>query len=197
MSFAKNKRRAKKLLGYTEFHHIIPQSVGPQFKDHLENVVALSAKEHFVVHLLLTKMFDNPAFSNKMKFAFKRMRHDDTGLRYTSPYYSKLRLTMPPVNLGKVHVTNGYDTRFLSVDSAIPDGWFLGAAPLYKKRRKAINARLKKSVKVIDMHQDASYVISNLKQWCVDNSIPYSTVSSAIRSSHTVRGRYQLAYVAA
>jgi hypothetical protein len=42
------------LNGYTERHHIIPKSLGGS--DNSENIVTLTAKEHFVCHRLLTKM---------------------------------------------------------------------------------------------------------------------------------------------
>lgn len=47
--------------GYCETHHIIPRSLGGSNVD--ENLVKLTAREHFVVHLLLTKMF--PSDINK------------------------------------------------------------------------------------------------------------------------------------
>jgi hypothetical protein len=46
--------RVRKLTGYTENHHIIPKSLsGP---DEPFNIVALTAREHFICHWLLTKM---------------------------------------------------------------------------------------------------------------------------------------------
>lgn len=39
---------------YTEKHHIIPKSLGGD--NHVSNLVQLTAKEHFICHLLLTKM---------------------------------------------------------------------------------------------------------------------------------------------
>ena len=40
--------------GYTESHHIIPKSLGGS--DDYTNIVKLTAKEHFICHLLLVKM---------------------------------------------------------------------------------------------------------------------------------------------
>jgi hypothetical protein len=40
--------------GYVERHHIIPKSLGGT--DKKSNIVALTAKEHYICHLLLTKM---------------------------------------------------------------------------------------------------------------------------------------------
>ena len=39
---------------YTEKHHIVPRSMGGD--NSLDNLVALTAREHFICHLLLTKM---------------------------------------------------------------------------------------------------------------------------------------------
>ena len=39
---------------YTETHHIIPRSLGGT--DDINNLVELTAREHFICHWLLTKM---------------------------------------------------------------------------------------------------------------------------------------------
>jgi hypothetical protein len=49
-----NKRKKCPPEGYVEKHHIIPRSLGGS--DDKSNIVALTSKEHFVCHLLLTKM---------------------------------------------------------------------------------------------------------------------------------------------
>ena len=51
--------------GYIEKHHIIPKSLGGN--NTKENIIALSAKEHFICHLLLPKM---TAGLNKRKMSF-------------------------------------------------------------------------------------------------------------------------------
>lgn len=49
-----NNARQRTLLGYTEKHHIIPSSIGGT-NEHT-NLVILTPREHFICHLLLTKM---------------------------------------------------------------------------------------------------------------------------------------------
>ena len=44
------------ITGYTENHHIIPKSFGGT--DIKSNIATLTAREHFICHLLLTKMVD-------------------------------------------------------------------------------------------------------------------------------------------
>jgi hypothetical protein len=57
-------------LGYSENHHIIPKSMGGS--NAKKNIVSLTAKEHYICHLLLTKSVVDE-FRKKMKYAFWRM----------------------------------------------------------------------------------------------------------------------------
>jgi ribosomal protein L37AE/L43A len=64
---------------YTENHHIIPRSLGGS--DDPTNLVALTPREHFLCHWLLTKMVSIGDASRKMKWAFRLMsRHGKTSL---------------------------------------------------------------------------------------------------------------------
>jgi len=54
------------LEGYKELHHIIPRSLGGG--DEIDNLVALTAREHFICHILLTK-FTTSQDRNKMLHA--------------------------------------------------------------------------------------------------------------------------------
>ena len=49
-----NRAKLRNLEGYCEKHHIIPKSLGGS--DVKDNLVKLTAKEHFICHLLLTRM---------------------------------------------------------------------------------------------------------------------------------------------
>ena len=51
---------------YVEKHHIIPKSLGGNNRK--ENLVNLSAREHFICHRLLVKMLNGDA-KNKMIYA--------------------------------------------------------------------------------------------------------------------------------
>jgi hypothetical protein len=74
------KRRNTPLLkvgGYCENHHVLPECLGgPNTK---ENMIMLSAREHYVAHLLLTKMFDGDA-KKRMHYAFYSMRRKKAGM---------------------------------------------------------------------------------------------------------------------
>ena len=57
--------------GYTETHHIIPKSLGGT--DLVENLVVLTAREHFICHRLLTKMAISKKHQYQMWNAFSCM----------------------------------------------------------------------------------------------------------------------------
>lgn len=63
-----NRAKNRILECYTEKHHIIPRCMGGS--DEKENLVNLTAREHFICHRLLTQIYPN---NNKLKFALWAM----------------------------------------------------------------------------------------------------------------------------
>lgn len=63
-------KQGRRLDCYTEKHHIIPRSMGG--KDTKENLVILTAREHYLAHLLLTKCVEN-RYKGKMLHAYIMM----------------------------------------------------------------------------------------------------------------------------
>jgi len=64
---ALNENRVKSKLSYYERHHIIPSCVGGT--NDKNNLVLLTAKEHFICHKLLCEIYDSP----KLKYAYWAM----------------------------------------------------------------------------------------------------------------------------
>ena len=60
------RAKSRKITGYTEKHHIIPKSLGGS--NDKENLVFLTAREHFICHRLLPKMLEGES-KRKMVFA--------------------------------------------------------------------------------------------------------------------------------
>jgi hypothetical protein len=76
--YANITERAKNrvLETYTESHHIVPRSLGGS--DEVDNLVELTAKEHFVCHWLLVKMTTGQEH-HKMLNALRMMRAEKQG----------------------------------------------------------------------------------------------------------------------
>lgn len=70
--------------GYTELHHIIPQSIGGS--NDKENLVELTAREHFICHWLLIKMTEGEDRS-KMLYALNGMKAEN---KYQQRYHTKI-----------------------------------------------------------------------------------------------------------
>jgi hypothetical protein len=99
-------RKSNPVTGYTENHHILPKCLFPQFKnlkEHSWNSVNLSAREHFICHQLLVKIYSGKLIHAAfMMSGFKR---------YGSKQYSwlkelhanKMRLLMFGKNKGKTY----------------------------------------------------------------------------------------------
>lgn len=71
----KNLRERKNFPNqYFEFHHILPRSLFPLWIKRESNLVALSAREHFFCHQLLTKIYPSQAMQASLHFLYGRHR---------------------------------------------------------------------------------------------------------------------------
>lgn len=85
------------LEGYFEKHHILPKCLGGN--DLKENLVLFTGREHFIAHVLLTKIYPK---HNGLKFALYRMITDKTprGYNVSSRTYSKAQEMLSVINSG-------------------------------------------------------------------------------------------------
>jgi len=70
--------------GYTETHHIIPQSLGGS--NDRDNLVELTAREHFICHWLLIKMTEGDE-RGKMLYALQGMKAEN---KFQNRYHTKI-----------------------------------------------------------------------------------------------------------
>lgn len=75
-------RKQNPATGYTENHHIHPESLGGSNKK--DNMVRLTAREHYVCHLLLTKMLVGEP-KKRMCYAFRSMHRKKDGMERYMP----------------------------------------------------------------------------------------------------------------
>jgi hypothetical protein len=105
------RAKSRKLLEYTEKHHIIPKCMGGN--DDKDNLVKLTFREHFICHRLLCKIYPN---SYKLYYALSCMiRVSKTNLKrteiLTSRHFNLIKNLMVghmgKWNLGKVPWNKG------------------------------------------------------------------------------------------
>ena len=88
-----DRKHLKEVFGYVESHHILPESFELGGEKDKQNLVFLTAKEHFIVHLCATKMFDS-LLKQKMIFAFRQLRaknHYQDGRHMNARLYSLIK----------------------------------------------------------------------------------------------------------
>lgn len=86
-------RKALSYKGYTEKHHIIPRCLGGN--DEPSNLVYLSAREHFIAHALLCKIYPG---NFKLASALMLMSTDKAGNRINNRLYSYHRKIFAKAN---------------------------------------------------------------------------------------------------
>ena len=80
----------RNLEGYCERHHIIPRCM--KGNDDPENLVKLTAREHFIAHRLLTKIYPENNGLKSAVFFMTRSKNVSEHLKITSRTYQHLRI---------------------------------------------------------------------------------------------------------
>ena len=110
------RAKSRHLDTYTENHHIIPKSLGGD--NSKDNIVALTAREHFVCHLLLTRMTTGDARNKMLSAVFYltgRGKAKRNNVIKKSRLYQKLKEDFSKYNSklhkGRKHAPRSKETR--------------------------------------------------------------------------------------
>jgi len=96
---ATTKKEAVILLDTVEKHHILPKSFKMGGNKDTDNLAFLTPREHFIVHKLLMKMFDDPLLTRKMRYGFVCFTMNKTGNRIIRAIdYAKAKAEMKELN---------------------------------------------------------------------------------------------------
>jgi hypothetical protein len=85
---------------YSEIHHILPLSLGG--KNNKENLVRLTAREHFICHWLLWRFTENKD-KFKMGHAFGRMRYHSSENRYCTSIGYEIARKAHSISASMIH----------------------------------------------------------------------------------------------
>ena len=136
----------KNLDYYTESHHIIPKSMGGP--DDIHNRVLLTAREHFIAHMLLVKIYNNPS----MHFALWRMCNGKKAdFKIHSRFYESARIkysiNMSLLNKGRITT----DAHKLNLSKALKGRKsHTEGAPLKAETRHKISQSLKGKIQSVE-----------------------------------------------
>jgi hypothetical protein len=174
-----NNRKQNQPIGYSEKHHIVPKSIGGS--DECSNIVRLTAREHFICHLLLTKMFKGNKFkTSKMIRAWCWMswcQHSGRDYRVNGRLFEKMKVKYARIasetqtinnsqkNTRWIHNKHTKQNKKISVELEIPFEWEEGIfinwdgfeiKKLEKEKRKLEREKRRndKAEKIISMKKE-------------------------------------------
>lgn len=84
-----NRAKTRIVSGYKERHHIVPRCIGGT--DNLDNLVELTAREHFLVHKLLCEIYPN---NDKLQYALWMMsnvKYENRTYNISNREYERIR----------------------------------------------------------------------------------------------------------
>lgn len=168
----KLSNREYELNGYIERHHIIPRCVNKDLEKDPSNIINLTAREHFIAHIILRKCYDSGIHRSKLVCAMLgmcnlRMKYhkDRQSVKINSYIYSKLREEYSKIrkqktggktffdstgiasaNKGCICITNDEYNRYIKPTEQIPEGWHKGCTQPYHMG-KNVRAKLKEAWK--------------------------------------------------
>ena len=128
--------------GYTERHHIVPRSLGGT--DDLSNLVRLTAREHFICHLLLTK-FTIGYDKKLMNFALGKFIQTSPlqQRKFNSWEYNKIRESISEARTGKKHSEETKKKMSELAKGRIPWNKGISTGPCSDTRKKLLSDLLK------------------------------------------------------
>jgi len=154
-----DKKKAKLALGYVEGHHIIPVSFDKSLSKDKNNVIFCTAREHFLIHLLMTKMFSNPKLAGLSKSAIRgfTMKNSSQDRNINSRSFEIIRKLCSESTIGNTYgsktkgyicYTNGTNCKFLPAGKSPPPGYFMGSN--LKGKIRITNGESQRSINNID-----------------------------------------------
>lgn len=171
-----------RIKGKTELHHILPESMFPEYKDlrkHKWNGVYLTYREHFVCHLLLEKATEG---ENRSKMFYALVRMFNGKQKFPSRTYERIKSRYKDFHWSNFKTQAGinsiYKKRGNQSDSfAGAREWFHS---LSKEEQRAHHKRQAEKrcqgwwISRKNKPNEEFYVL-NLTEWCKENNVDTGT----------------------
>jgi len=147
------KAKNRNISGYKEVHHIIPRCMGGS--DDKENLVELTAREHFIAHLLLLKIYPKQYGLIKAVacMCIGQEERKTSGNRMYGWLREKFSQEMSTTQSGEknsqhgtmwVHNTDLKESKKIPKGSQIPDGWSKGRVINFDKKTVKTDFQIKR-----------------------------------------------------
>lgn len=157
------RSKINKIFGYVEGHHFIPKCVDNSLAQERSNIVFLTAREHFICHFLLCRIFKDTQYYFSLLSAFGKMSNVAPTMnnkRYiNSKLYAYFRKNvsglMKNLRKDKIRIKKGDVTREVhknKLKTFLDSGWVVGAASTESAKISRALANKKRAGNVVCMH---------------------------------------------
>lgn len=116
------KSKGNRCLYYSEKHHIIPRSINKSLEKCQDNIIILSAREHFIAHYMLLKLFlyntpEKTKMSNAL-FYIMSISKQKVGkdIKVNSRIYEQIRKEFSSAHSGKLNSRYGTKSKCMYKD---------------------------------------------------------------------------------
>lgn len=165
-----SRAKDRVLTGYGENHHIIPRCMGGD--DSPINLVKLTAREHFIAHLLLVKIYPT---NLKLVKAVAMMCMGQPERKISNRLYGKMRIkfseSMAESQRGDknsqygsrwIHNSITLESKKVRTTDSLEEGWILGRIPKKQKESYVNPAKLAKRKENILLHENYYKIYSEV-----------------------------------
>jgi hypothetical protein len=191
---AKNRRLVDV---YTEKHHIIPRSFGGT--NNSDNIVKLTAREHFICHWILTKCTSGE-YKNKMIRALHIMQcKNKTQCRYNNPITSRVYASI------KAEYARIVSLEKTGIKGRVPwnKGKKVGSHTAESNRLRSLSLKNKftgdknssaKTYQITDSSGMTHIVAGRLKAFCLEHNISCDTMRRALNKGNKTYHGWSIKY---
>jgi len=163
------RAKSRKIDGYTEKHHILPRCLGGD--DNKENLVSLTAREHFIAHLLLVKIYNG---NLRLVKAVAMMCVGQNERKLTNRLYGKYRTLLSQAQsecqsgkgnsqFGTIWIHHPLTKEEKKIKGAVPEGWLPGrnkktqVKVLRNKRKEHIEKQKEKYTEYYKIYEKVGF----------------------------------------
>lgn len=187
------QRKLQKAL-YYERHHIIPRSLGGD--NSYDNIATLTAREHFIVHLLLPKFLESKDHQYRLSWALARFCNKSKHA-ITSRQYDTIRSTLSELQRDRKHRPESIlKMRECKLGNKNPSygkpGTRLGTK---SPSTSAMNVVRKSKTWIVETPAGERLTIQRLRSFCQENNLNYMRMMEVAGGRQRQHRGYKLYYL--
>lgn len=175
------RARNRVLEGYGEVHHIIPKCMGGD--DSEDNLVKLTAREHFIIHKLLVEIYPNNRKINYAAFLMCKMKNAmGRDYRVGSREYQRIKESIKLDEKTKKKISKSLIGNKRNLGKVLSDEHRNKISKSMKGKVRSKQHRLNQSKKILQYDLDNNFITeyNSIKDAGIQNNLFPSNISAVL-----------------